>query len=205
MTDIDWENAPDGATHYQKEEGDYLEGWLRGDGDYADFMPADDEEWIPGSYVETNAIPRPAKHRDWSDPAMWFDAPDWAKNVIAWGDQICYGNNLEGKFELVGGGQFETPTNGPWRIIATRPTDSKPETVADETKPDNVNHPQHYTQGGIECIDAIKAALTPEEFRGYCKGNALKYVWRELHKGGNESLEKAQWYLAKAVQSANQS
>jgi hypothetical protein len=40
------------------------------------------------------------------------------------------------------------------------------------------------------------AALTEEEFRGYCKGNAMKYIWRERHKGGTESLEKAQWYLS---------
>lgn len=62
---------------------------------------------------------------------------------------------------------------------------------------DAVNNPAHYTQGSIECIDAIKAALTPEEFRGFCKGNALKYVWRERNKGGAESLAKAQWYLNK--------
>lgn len=62
---------------------------------------------------------------------------------------------------------------------------------------DLVNSPPHYRQGGIECIDAIRAALTEEEFRGYCKGNALKYVWRERHKGGNESLLKADWYIAK--------
>ena len=62
---------------------------------------------------------------------------------------------------------------------------------------DVVNHPAHYTKGGIECIDAIRAALTPEEFRGYCKGNAIKYSWRERHKGGNEDLQKASWYLTK--------
>jgi hypothetical protein len=60
---------------------------------------------------------------------------------------------------------------------------------------DNVNSPNHYRQGEVECIDAIQSALTPEEFRGYCKGNALKYVWRERHKGGEESIRKAQWYL----------
>lgn len=65
---------------------------------------------------------------------------------------------------------------------------------------DNVNHPPHYTQGGIECIDAIKAALTPEEFRGYCKGNAIKYIWRELHKGQDESIAKAVWYLNKVIE-----
>ena len=62
---------------------------------------------------------------------------------------------------------------------------------------DNVNHPAHYKQGDIECIDAIQAALTPEEFRGYCKGNAMKYIWRERHKGQDESLQKSAWYLTK--------
>lgn len=62
---------------------------------------------------------------------------------------------------------------------------------------DMVNQPAHYTAGDIECIDAIQAALTPEEFRGYLKGNALKYVWRERHKGGTESIAKANWYLAR--------
>src|SRR5210317_415527 len=47
---------------------------------------------------------------------------------------------------------------------------------------DMVNHPPHYNHAGIECIDAIRAALTPEEFRGYCKGNNLKYTWRERYK-----------------------
>jgi len=65
---------------------------------------------------------------------------------------------------------------------------------------DHVNHPPHYTAGGaIECIDAIEAALTPEEFRGYCKGNIIKYAWRERYKGGRESLAKAQWYLQRLL------
>lgn len=66
-------------------------------------------------------------------------------------------------------------------------------------KQDMVNHPPHYKHGDIECIDAIKAALTEEEYRGYCKGNALKYIWRERHKGGSESLAKAGWYLDRVV------
>ena len=64
---------------------------------------------------------------------------------------------------------------------------------------DPVNRPEHYRHGEIECIDAIQAALTPEEFHGYCKGNVLKYVWRERHKGGDESLRKASWYLARLL------
>lgn len=65
---------------------------------------------------------------------------------------------------------------------------------------DVVNHPSHYTDGGIECIEAIEAALTTEEYRGYCKGNCIKYIWRERHKGGTESLKKAQWYLDRLIQ-----
>lgn len=68
---------------------------------------------------------------------------------------------------------------------------------------DNIN-PAHYKNGDIECIEAIRAALTPEEFRGYCKGNAIKYVWREGMKGGNESLQKANWYMDKAVSVSSQ-
>lgn len=64
---------------------------------------------------------------------------------------------------------------------------------------DAVNHPSHYTDGGIECIEAIEAALTTEEFRGYCKGNCMKYIWREKHKGGTESLKKARWYLDRLI------
>ena len=66
--------------------------------------------------------------------------------------------------------------------------------------PDTINHPSHYTQGEIECIDAIKAALTPDEFRGYCKGNALKYIWRERHKGQDDSIAKAKWYMDKITE-----
>lgn len=64
---------------------------------------------------------------------------------------------------------------------------------------DPINHPAHYAgSNGIECIDAMRATLTPEEFRGYCKGAAFKYIWRERQKGGNESLAKAVWYLNEA-------
>lgn len=64
---------------------------------------------------------------------------------------------------------------------------------------DNVNHPKHYVSGGIECIYALQAQMTHEEFRGYLKGNVLKYLWRERQKGNIESLLKAQWYLNKLI------
>lgn len=60
---------------------------------------------------------------------------------------------------------------------------------------DDVERPAHYRQGSVECIDAIRAQLTPEEFRGYCKGNVAKYVWRERMKEGDKAIKKARWYL----------
>ena len=64
---------------------------------------------------------------------------------------------------------------------------------------DPVNQPPHYPAGGVECIDAMREALSPEEFRGFCKGNALKYVWREARKNGDQDLQKAVWYLRMAT------
>lgn len=64
---------------------------------------------------------------------------------------------------------------------------------------DNVN-PSHYNQGSIEAIDAIESSMTPEQFKGYLKGNILKYCWRFEQKGGVEDLKKAQWYLNKMIE-----
>ena len=68
-----------------------------------------------------------------------------------------------------------------------------------ETKKDMVNHPPHYNQRGIECIDAI-AAATDEGFQYYLQGNIIKYLWRYRYKNGAEDLTKAQWYLSKLIE-----
>ena len=68
-----------------------------------------------------------------------------------------------------------------------------------ETDNDVVNHPAHYTQGGIECIDAMKAAFGADELAVYCKIAAFKYIWRCEHKNGLEDIKKAVWYLEKYI------
>jgi len=60
---------------------------------------------------------------------------------------------------------------------------------------DAVNKPAHYNQGSIECIDAMQQILTPEEFRGFLKGNVFKYLWREKGKNGIEDLRKGKDYF----------
>ena len=60
---------------------------------------------------------------------------------------------------------------------------------------DNVEHPKHYEQYSIETIDVIQGQTTPDEFRGFLKGNIFKYVARYRAKNGSEDLNKARWYL----------
>ena len=65
---------------------------------------------------------------------------------------------------------------------------------------DNVNNPQHYGQGSIECIDYIKDFLNDEELAGYFRGNIAKYLHRWRYKNGVEDLKKARWYLDALIQ-----
>jgi hypothetical protein len=60
---------------------------------------------------------------------------------------------------------------------------------------DNVNHPSHYTQGKIECIDAIEIIIQNlKGIEAYSLGNHVKYIWRESLKNGDEDIAKADWY-----------
>lgn len=62
---------------------------------------------------------------------------------------------------------------------------------------DYVNSPPHYTQGNIECIDAMESAFGTQAVIDFCRCNAFKYIWRAAHKNGLEDLNKAVWYINK--------
>lgn len=64
-------------------------------------------------------------------------------------------------------------------------------------KQDMINHPSHYKQFSREVIDTMKGMSTPEEFKGYLKLNAVKYISRYQGKNGVEDLDKAIWYVTK--------
>ena len=71
-------------------------------------------------------------------------------------------------------------------------------TMADDK--DMVNSPSHYTQGSIECIDAIEQVVNGlDGMEAMCTGNAIKYLWRWKHKNGVEDLKKAVWYLQRMI------
>ena len=67
----------------------------------------------------------------------------------------------------------------------------------EKVRQDSINSPNHYADSTIECIDAMEAMMTPEQFIGYLRGNVFKYQWRYEKKNGIEDLKKAQWYLDK--------
>lgn len=69
-----------------------------------------------------------------------------------------------------------------------------------EAENDVINHPSHYTQGGIECIDAMKSAFGAAQLAVYCKIAAFKYIWRCEYKNGAEDVKKAIWYLNKFLE-----
>jgi hypothetical protein len=61
---------------------------------------------------------------------------------------------------------------------------------------DPVGKPKHYNSGNIECIEAIEESMSSHAFKGYLKGNCMKYLWRYDYKGKQvEDLQKAGWYL----------
>lgn len=65
---------------------------------------------------------------------------------------------------------------------------------------DNVNHPSHYTQGKVECLDALESATIGKSgIEAVCVANIIKYLWRYEEKNGIEDIKKAQFYLNRLI------
>lgn len=79
----------------------------------------------------------------------------------------------------------------------TVPEDECDKALAIINKTSNVDHPSHYNQGGIECIDSMISAFGKEKVADFCIINAFKYIWRYNHKNGQEDINKAYWYMNK--------
>ena len=73
-------------------------------------------------------------------------------------------------------------------------------------EPDMVSHPKHYTQGDIECIDALKAATVGKRgIEAVCVANVIKYLWRYEEKNGIEDVRKAKWYIERLLKELEES
>lgn len=103
---------------------------------------------------------------------------------------ICHFGNV------VGGRVCKTGKMKYWELA----DDAKADVLHDaEPEHDAVNHPNHYCKGGVECLDAIKAALG-DKYEGFLAGNVLKYVYRYPDKNGVEDCKKARFYLDKLIE-----
>ena len=116
------------------------------------------------------------------------DCSECAINNSENGSFICYSkwdeypNDIERNYEIVFGNAEDT--------------EEKKKTE------DMVNHPSHYTSGGVECIDAITAALSKydDPVDAWLVGQVIKYLWRAPLKGKyEEDIKKAQFYLNRLV------
>ena len=111
-------------------------------------------------------------------------------------NKVIYAETMEGFEQREAGPDMGTPAIvKPEVVTASDPVKELPAS-------DPVNHPDHYTDGGIETITILQAKLSDEEFRGYCRGNAIKYLSRAGKKTPDpkQDYEKAQWYLNKLVE-----
>ena len=78
--------------------------------------------------------------------------------------------------------------------------------IEPENNPDMVSHPKHYTQGGIECIDALKAATVGKRgIEAVCVANVIKYLWRYEEKNGIEDIRKAKFYIERLLKELEES
>jgi hypothetical protein len=100
---------------------------------------------------------------------------------------------------LVRGGPLEELKHYSDYLAQTSSSNLEPK--QEERDADPVNHPPHYTSGGIETIDYMQAKSTPEEFRGHLRLTTLKYLSRAgLKEDTLQDLEKAAWYLDKLIE-----
>lgn len=75
---------------------------------------------------------------------------------------------------------------------------AKHEDVTEAPTPTNsVNHPSHYNQSGMECIDEMVLIFGKEATKHFCLLNAWKYRARAMYKNGQEDMDKANWYIKK--------
>lgn len=74
---------------------------------------------------------------------------------------------------------------------------TEPTVAPTEPKEDVVNHPNHYTNGGMECIDEMILIFGKEAVANFCLCNAWKYRYRALYKNKEEDMQKSHWYINK--------
>ena len=65
-----------------------------------------------------------------------------------------------------------------------------------------VTKPKHYTQGSIECVDAIAAMIGKDRMQDFYRSQVVKYIWRMMDKGDPlKDAMKAEWFIKQLITS----
>lgn len=119
---------------------------------------------------------------------------------------VCRIGSRNGRFTCYGNWEdYPNDIEKNYEIIFGNAEDTDEEKVEKKAE-DMVNHPSHYTHGGVECIDAITSALSSYEdsVDSWLVGQVIKYLWRAPLKGKyEEDIKKAQFYLNRLVYKIN--
>lgn len=94
----------------------------------------------------------------------------------------------------------ECGTIGNGKFVKFVPMDKTPVNPPVTPPKEEINHPDRYKTGGVECIDVMLKIFGVDAVKSFCKLNAFKYIWREQRKNGVEDLKKCAWYLDKLIE-----
>lgn len=182
-----------------------------------------EEVWVSKGCLAGNGIDLTELANDWQTAIVTKEHYDNAYKLVDDGYTLWFGGEcpvhprekvqvvLDGE-SLDGHDDFNRASNWRWEwedgltnIIAYKVINSKPDGSDEELSvvyvPDVVNHPSHYTNGKVECIDAIESATVGKTgIEAVCVANVIKYLWRYEDKNGLEDIKKAQWYLNKLIE-----
>lgn len=205
---IDWSKAPEGARWHVKGAG---LNWYKSVSGDLHYWHNERKKWEVSLYTSLDNLkadyptltPRPTEPKPYTrDEALQFlveRLDSWPTDIAD--APLCPGWGWKRAAATIAFINWSDGTiwEPQWR--EARP-DFVPFVSLEDAQPapDMVNHPPHYqSDNGIECIDAIRAALGRDGFVSYCTGNAIKYLWRDK-TDRVEDLRKAAWYLNRAIQ-----
>lgn len=150
-------------------------------------------------------------------PKRYIEIPEGAEVLTKYNDEIIFWKENKYSFHTTNSARWDDADDGLCTLSEYKqrynstilwqrhpenqePLDGVKWLEGDLKEADAVNQPNHYANFSIECIDAMQAMLSKDEFIGYLRGNIFKYNWRYKLKNGIEDLKKAQWYQAKLIE-----
>lgn len=185
--------------------------------------------WRAGGVISGHGVEMPILADDWQTAIVTKEQYDNACKLVDDGYTLWFGGECPVPYDTLVDLAFDdnadidsaqpafhydwknqsSPNIIAYKVAITKPDGSdeelsvvyEPSDLLSLHVPDVVNHPSHYTNGKVECIDAIESATVGKTgIEAVCVANVIKYLWRYEDKNGLEDIKKAQWYLNKLIE-----